>query len=58
MLAYGMAAEASECTVTASTEPDHNHFSLLAELGDPSSVFTKRLIDWVLHPAVGESIPI
>jgi arylformamidase len=58
MLQYGMAAEAAGCTVTAATEPDHNHFSLLAELGDPSSVFTKRLVDMVQHPAVGESIPI
>jgi arylformamidase len=58
MLVYGMAAEAAGCAVSAATLADHNHFSLLAELGDPSSVFTKQLVEWVLDPAVGESVPI
>lgn len=58
MLSYGMAAETADCAVSAATEPGHNHFSLLAELADPSSVFTKRLIDWVRGPAVGQSVPI
>ena len=58
MLSYGMAAEAAGCPVSAGTQDGHNHFSLLAELADPSSVFTKRLIDMVQDPAFGERDPI
>lgn len=58
MAAYGTAAEQAGCAVTASTRPGHNHFSLVAELADPSSVFTKELIAMVRGHAIRKSDPI
>lgn len=58
MASYAAALERQGATVTAVTIAGHHHISLPAELADPSSPITNRVIALALPAAPGDSIPI
>jgi len=58
MMTFAMAAETAGCHLKARTHADHNHFSLLALLADPSSSITNELIDMVQGHELDRSVPI
>lgn len=58
MAGYAAALEDAGAPLSAVTLPGHHHFSLLAELANPSSEITKRVIALAAPAAAGDCDPI
>jgi arylformamidase len=58
MAGYAAALERHGARVTAATLAGHHHFSLAAELADPSSLITNHVIALARTAAAGDSVPI
>lgn len=58
MGSYAAALERQGVPVAVATLPGHHHFSLLAELAEPSSAITNHVIALAHPAAAGDSVPI